>query len=309
MTELYRKIRPTSYKQVVGQPTAIKTLQGYIKNKAVPHVLGFFGHTGTGKTTLARITAKKVGCDTDSEDFQEINAADFNGIETARNIRKIVPIKPMYGTARVWVLDEAHSLSSEAQKAFMKVLEEAPEWAYFFFCTTDPEKLIAPIKGRCQIITTNKIDDAAMHDLLERAMQEAYPGQTISEKLMDPLLECADGSARKLLQTLESIMQLEPADRLVSIYSADTKKQGIDLARLLMDRGKPSWDKARDILANLSDEPEKVRQIVLSYCSACMLKNYKPDRCSAIINLFAEPWFSIKSNAGLVNACYEAIHG
>jgi DNA polymerase-3 subunit gamma/tau len=158
VTELYRKYRPKSFRGIVGQDTAVDTLRGWLEKSKVPHAILFTGNSGCGKTTLARILAKKLNC-LPPRDLVEINAADFNGIDTVREIRRAASSGSIMGReySRCWIIDEGQQLSTAAQQGLLKLLEEAPAYAYFFLCTTDPQKIIPTIKNRCSEIKINSV--------------------------------------------------------------------------------------------------------------------------------------------------------
>jgi DNA polymerase-3 subunit gamma/tau len=142
-TELYRKYRPKVFKGIIGQDTIIKVVQGWVEKDKTPHAVLLSGPSGCGKTMIARILAKKLNC-LPPRDLIEINAADFNGIDTVRDIRKSVSSGSLMGKEyrRCWIIDECQQLSLQAMQGLLKLLEEAPSYAYFFLCTTDPQKII-----------------------------------------------------------------------------------------------------------------------------------------------------------------------
>jgi DNA polymerase-3 subunit gamma/tau len=138
--ELYLKHRPSLFKQVIGQDDAVNVLQQLLKGDRFPHALLLSGPSGCGKTTLARICRDKLECT--GADFQELNGADTRGIDTIREIRSHLNLRPMHGKCRIWYIDEAHKLSNDAQNALLKMLEDTPTTAYFMLATTEPNKLI-----------------------------------------------------------------------------------------------------------------------------------------------------------------------
>jgi len=138
--ELYRKYRPTKFSQVLGQREAIATLANMGKRRAVPHCLLFTGPSGVGKTTLIRILREKLGCK--EHDYVEINAAEARGIDTIRDIQRRLTLSPLSGRCRVWAIDECHRLTTDAQSALLKILEDTPPTAYFMLATTEPNKLL-----------------------------------------------------------------------------------------------------------------------------------------------------------------------
>src|SRR5437899_557049 len=116
-TELYRRFRPTTFEEVVGQDEIVKILTEKVRTNTVPHALILSGPSGTGKTTIARILKTKLGCD----EYTEINAAESRGIDTVRSIIAVANYGVLSGKARMYVLDEAHKLTSDAQNSMLKL--------------------------------------------------------------------------------------------------------------------------------------------------------------------------------------------
>jgi DNA polymerase-3 subunit gamma/tau len=203
--ELYRKHRPTKFSQVIGQPTAVRILTDLVRTKKIPHAVLFTGPSGCGKTTLARILTTKLNCL--ENDCCELNAADARGIDTIREIRRFMGYKAMAGSTRVWLLDEAHLLTNEAQSALLKILEDPPDHAYFMLCTTHEAKLLPTVRGRCTEVRVTSMFDAALRQLVETAAEKE--GLTLSKELLKQIVECCDGSGRKALVLLEQIAGIE----------------------------------------------------------------------------------------------------
>jgi len=136
-----------------------------VKRNKVPHTLLFSGPPGCGKTTLARILRKKLNCG--KYDFSEVNCADFRGIDMVRDIRSHLQQAPISGDCRVWLIDEAHKLSNDAQNAFLKMLEDTPNHVYFFLATTNPQKLLKTIRTRCTEVVVKSLGDKNMEELID----------------------------------------------------------------------------------------------------------------------------------------------
>lgn len=154
---LYRKYRPTSLDQVVGQPQVTEVLAAAAKNNSFAHAYLFTGQRGTGKTTVARILAHMVnGLDyndninSDNIDIIEIDAASNNGVDDVREIRDSVQLAPMNCSHKVYIIDEFHMLSKPAFNALLKTIEEPPEYVVFILATTELQKVPATILSRVQ---------------------------------------------------------------------------------------------------------------------------------------------------------------
>ena len=160
-----RKYRPQSFRDVVGQQAITNTLQNAIENNHLAQALLFTGPRGVGKTTCARILAKKINeqtsGETNDDDFAfnvfELDAASNNSVDDIRNLIDQVRIPPQVGKYKVYIIDEVHMLSNQAFNAFLKTLEEPPKHAIFILATTEKHKIIPTILSRCQIFDFKRI--------------------------------------------------------------------------------------------------------------------------------------------------------
>lgn len=303
--ELYKKYRPKSLKELVGQDEAVAALTSRIKKGNVPHAIMFTGPSGTGKTTCARILRDALKCS--DLDFVELNCADFRGIDVARDIRSTVRLHPVGGESRVWLIDEAHMLTKEAQNAFLKTLEDTPAHAYFILCTTEPEKLLPTVRTRCTVIGMKPLDEKQMAVLLNGVL--AGERATVSEGVYDRLIEIADGSARKALVLLEQALSLKgEAAQLNVLVASDTKQQVIAIARALTSQ-RPSWRDVAKVLKGVTEEPETVRRMVLGYFNAILLGGGKLEKRAAhVIGCLRDNVFD-SGKAGLSLSLWEACQG
>lgn len=297
-TELHLTRRPTSYKDVIGQPGAVKQLVGFGKADAMPHCLLFTGPSGCGKTTLARITRRKLGCG--DADFVELNCASTRGIDAVRAIQERMNLSPINGKCRVYLVDECHQLTADAQGAFLKILEEPPEHVYFMLATTHPGKLRKAVITRCTQINVVALSDKQ----IEKVVRDSG-GEGLAGGVMAKLIAMAEGSARKALVYLGQVLAVgdaDPAAQLAAMEGSEDETEAIEIARSLL-RG-VSWSVMAKQLKTVSGEPESLRYLVLSYCTTVALGGGKAaNRAVAIIDEFSEPYFYTKK-AGLVASCH-----
>jgi DNA polymerase-3 subunit gamma/tau len=304
MTGLYQKYRPGTLLTVIGQHRAVSTLEKLIEGKRIPHALLFTGASGVGKTTLARIIKDELNCG--DRDFVEINCADFKGIDTIRDIRRQMTLSPLFGSSRVWLIDEAGKLSGDAMAAILKMLEDTPPHVYFMLCTTDPHKLLKTIHTRC---TEIKLELLSESDLTKLVSDVAFKERMdLGENTIQSIVESAEGSARKALVILEQVGFLPESEQEEAILAASVAKdQAILLARELI-KPNASWPAVAAILKDLKDEPEGIRYLILGYCRTVLLGGSKlAPRAFMIIDTFSMNFYDSKQ-AGLAAACWEVVN-
>lgn len=148
---LYRKYRPNTWDEVVGQEHIVSVLSQSIESGNFSHAYLFTGGRGTGKTSIARIFAKALG--TNPEDITEIDAASNRGIDDIRALREAVRVLPFSSPYKVYIIDEVHMLSRDAFNALLKTLEEPPAHCIFILATTELDKVPDTILSRCQVFS------------------------------------------------------------------------------------------------------------------------------------------------------------
>jgi len=307
MSEYYKKYRPKSLRSIVGQENAVASLSSLVDRKAVPHFILLTGPSGCGKTTIARVMKGLLECG--NADFIEKNCADFKGIDTVREIRKHVNLRPMDGEVRIYLVDEAHKLTPDAQEAFLKMLEDTPKHAYFILATTDPEKLKKTIHTRATEIKLNPVDRKGLVKIIKRVANKE--GLSIAEEVAEELAEASEGSPRKALVLLEQVGSLEGTTAQLEAIKVTTfdKDESINLARALMF-GKANWANVAGILRKLQDQDaEGIRYMVLGYANSVLLGKSKgqpasgqlAEKCFQVLEICGDNFYSSKM-AGLTAA-------
>ncbi len=299
--ELYKKYRPKKLKQMVGQNSSVKVLTTYIEQKKVPHAILFSGPSGCGKTTFARILRKEIKCS--KFDFTEKNCRK---IEDIRQIRTRMNQAPMNGKTRVWLIDEAHQLTGDAQNEFLKMLEDTPKHVYFMLATTDPQKLKKTIRTRCTEIVVRSLIKKSMSKLLKHVCDKEK--RKMPEDVVDEIIENSDGSARKALVLLDQVINLTSEEAMMEAIKVTTGEiQGIAIARALFNP-RTSWsDMAKILKETTNEEPEQIRWMVLGYAKAIILSGGKlASEAYIVIDAFREN-FSDGKPAGLAAACGKVI--
>jgi len=265
---LYQKARPQTLDEVVGNEAVVSTLKGVIQSEDRPHSYLFYGPTGTGKTTLARILGREIG----GKDvtIQETNAASVRGIDHIRHLEEQAAHPPLFGGARVVIFDEAHQLSKDAQNCLLKLLEDTPEYQYYILCSTDPSKIIPTIRSRCATFETKPLQIKELEKIIQNAWARVF-GAPAPEALTKAAAELADGCPRKALINAENLANCgdEKDYKKVLKNLQDTWNSGIDLARKLVNG---RWNEVSTILQDLESEPEYYRVVVANYLAACLRK-------------------------------------
>ena len=302
MTSLAVKHRPKMFKEFYGNENTIKSLRTLCEREDMPHTILFTGPSGCGKTTLARILKSFLKCS--DFDFTENNAADFRGIDSVRDILRQMQLAPMNSPCRIWLLDECHQLSKDAQHALLKALEDTPKHVYFILATTEPGKLLPTIKTRCVTFEVSELSFQEMEALLKKVAKSE--NVEVQQEVIEQIINDSLGSARRALSILDKILNLSPEDMLEAAkQQAANENEAIDLCRLLI--GKKQWKDVAKVLQGIEQDPEQVRRVVLGYAQAVLLKSGQL-QAYVVLTAFRQPFYDI-GKPGLVLACYEAING
>lgn len=275
---LYRKYRPVSFDGVAGQKPIVKTLQNAVRQHRIAHAYLFCGPRGTGKTSIAKIFAKMLNCESEENapcgkchnciefqngshpDIIEIDAASNNGVEEVRNLIEKVKYAPIEGKYKVYIIDEVHMMSTGAFNALLKTIEEPPEHVIFIFATTEPHKVLPTIISRCQRFDFNKVSIADMVERLDYVLdQEHIHMEPEAVRLIATLSE---GGMRDALSILDQCIAYAQDDITVNdvntIYGITTPAEKGTLLSHVLNR---NYAELTQQIETLSEQGTDIRRL------------------------------------------------
>lgn len=303
MTEtLHTKYRPQSLDDVIGQDAVVKSLKAVLKKP--PHAFLFTGPSGTGKTTLARILAREVGCD--AHNLMEIDAATNSGVDAMREVIETLRYRGFGASStRFVIVDECHALSKQTWQSLLLSIEEPPEHVYWALCTTEAEKVPNTIKTRCHAYELRPVKQDALFELI-KAVRD-LEGLAVPDDVLDLVAAQAGGSPRQALVYLSTVNGAATRKEAhVLLQSVDDQSQAVDLARMLVKRQGQSWEAALKILNDLKEEnPESVRLVVINYLNKALLSTKSPGEAARLLNVlsaFSQPCRASEGAAPLLLA-------
>ena len=202
------KYRPSNFENVVGQEHVTKTLKNSILDKKIPSAILFCGPRGVGKTSCARIFAREINDFNSTDDLSfnifELDAASNNKVEDIRDLIDKVRIPPQSGKYKVYIIDEVHMLSKNAENAFLKTLEEPPPYIVFILATTEKNKILPTILSRCQIYDFNRISENEIFENLKLICNKEEV--TFEDEALNIIAKKSDGSLRDSLTILDRVI-------------------------------------------------------------------------------------------------------
>ncbi len=247
---LYRKYRPSSFDEVIGQEQVTRPLAEALRAGKVGHAYLFSGSRGLGKTSVARIFAREINRGRyDEHDVHEIDAASSNSVEDVRALAEGVYTLPFGSDYKVYILDEVHMLSKAAWNAFLKTLEEPPGHAVFILATTELERVPETVQSRCQVFEFKKPNRAELAAVVTNVAKKE--GYTLHADAADLVARLADGSYRDALSILQrALVPLQGASDAIGV----SKKNPAALSREDVEKltGAPARELVHTLVAALA---------------------------------------------------------
>ncbi len=321
-TALYRKWRPKTFNDVIGQEHIVRTLRNQITGNRVGHAYLFCGTRGTGKTSTAKIFAKAVNCMSPIEgnpcntcdickaidqnrsmNIIEIDAASNNGVDNIREIREEVKYTPTEGRYKVYIIDEVHMLSTGAFNALLKTLEEPPSHVIFILATTEPHKIPATILSRCQRYDFKRISLNTIADTLSYYLKEE--GISADDKAVQYIAKVADGSMRDALSIMEQCIafylgETITIDKVLEILGAVDTKVLLDIVEALVKKDvKQCLDIVEKIMVSGRDLHQLVVDLVVHFRNLLIVKTVQHPQ--HILDMSEEAIHHLENQAKKIN--------
>ncbi len=277
---LYRKYRPKTFEDVVGQKVIIKTLTNSILNNKISHAYLFTGPRGTGKTSIAKILAKIVNCESlngvipcdkcvsctqtnnrQNTDIIEIDAASNNGVDEIRELRDKVSLVPSFGKYKVYIIDEVHMLTTAAFNALLKTLEEPPKHIIFILATTEPHKIPSTILSRCQRFDFKKI---SINDIKQRLKYISKEENIdIDDNAIELIAKLSDGGMRDSVSLLDQLtaytLEKITVDDVNAVYGTITNKEIYELLKKIYNS---ELSEAFNLIEKYDEEGKNLTKII-----------------------------------------------
>lgn len=304
--------RPKDFDDVLGNEVEIKSL---IKNLDKPankadHCYVIIGPSGCGKTTIARIAANYLGAS--ALDTTELNTGSNRGIDTTRDIIDKMRYFPT-GRVKIYIVDEAHGLTPDAKRAFLKPTEEPPEYVYFFFLTTDPIKLFKgdegkALKTRCTKIKVIQIEPKILYRHLKRISKKE--DIEVENDVLTYISQNSEGSPRNALKLLNSVIDLKDEDSQMEKLENTVLMEDPEVFHFCGElfRKNPNWNKLAEFLKSFKDkkDPEEIRRIVMGYAQSMILR-MESKSAAYTLECFCDYEY-MNGMPGITLATYQATH-
>lgn len=286
---LYRKYRPESFDEVIGQDHIVKSIVGALDSGKISHAYLLCGPRGTGKTTIARIIAKALG--TSPNDIYELDAASNRGIDDVRSIRDSVQTVPFDSKYKIYILDEVHMFTKDAWNALLKTIEEPPKHVIFILATTELEKVPDTIVSRCQNFIFKKPTDSILSQVVTNVAKKE--GYTLAEGGSALIALLADGAFRDALGTLEKVISFSKNKKisLEDIEEVTGSPNTVLVNEFLDSIAKKDLEKGFTVIKKASDQNLDMAiylKMIISKLRFALMLRYVPNMKKSIEGVISE---------------------
>ena len=318
---LYRKWRPETFEDVVGQGHITKTLKNQMKNDSIAHAYLFCGTRGTGKTSTAKIFARAVNClnlqdgnpcneceicsgikHENMMDVMEIDAASNNGVDDIRELRENVKYPPTKGKYKVYIIDEVHMLSTGAFNALLKTLEEPPHYVIFILATTEPHKIPATILSRCQRFDFKRVKESEIVDRLTYICESM--NIEVEKSGLELISRNSDGALRDALSILDQCLSFGAEkisyDDVIDVLGTVNDDFLFHLVSCILGQDTKSAMKSiEQLIESGKDIHQFIKDLIEHYRNLMMTKI--SNQLEGIVNLSRENIERLKEQAEKIN--------
>lgn len=284
---ILNEFRPEKLEEIIGNKSAVSIINKNLKSKVPPQTYMIVGPTGSGKTTLARIIANLLG-----GEETDIHEVQLRGIDDTRALRDSLGTVPMFGNAKIYILDELHHLTKDGQNDLLKPFEEPPTHVYFILTTTEPNKIIKTIQSRCVKIKTEKLSEEESLELLRKIAEDDQI--TLSNELEGAIIKKAEGLPRAIITNYAATRGIDNIREALKILTltSDDNSELIELIRKVVYKSK-SWEEVAKLLESLEEDPETVRIVFCNWLRKAMLGSnvQKAGLYARMLNNFLSPYY------------------